>query len=220
MLFWGVGYATQDTLLKAIVAECCRRKRNFAFGLYYAGYGVGWLSAASWRAAVQNSHAALIAFSIAVQLASVRIFRLGGAAAGTFALIRRARPRFRRLMAANSGNAENVCSLFQENSMQVYRCKPIGGSNPSLSAKTFFVQPEDMGSHEFVRNCVHSVGTSAGDFGSGGHGAYYSGSTFTRPLRIASQFACNPSPGEETSPMPQGVDNRPANPLRKARTGR
>ena len=48
-----------------------------------------------------------------------------------------------------------------------HRCKPIGGSNPSLSAKTFFVQPEDMGSHEFVRNCVRSVGTSAGDFGLG-----------------------------------------------------
>jgi hypothetical protein len=35
MLLWGIGYATQDTLLKAIVAEVLPEgKRNFAFGLY------------------------------------------------------------------------------------------------------------------------------------------------------------------------------------------
>jgi hypothetical protein len=44
LLPWGVGYTTQDTLLKAIVAEVLPEgKRNFAFGLYCAGYGVGWL---------------------------------------------------------------------------------------------------------------------------------------------------------------------------------
>jgi MFS family permease len=40
----GLGYATQDTLLKALVATVLPEgQRNFAFGLYYAGYGVGWL---------------------------------------------------------------------------------------------------------------------------------------------------------------------------------
>jgi len=45
MLLWGVGYATQDTLLKAMVAGVLPEgQRNFAFGLYYAGHGVGWLN--------------------------------------------------------------------------------------------------------------------------------------------------------------------------------
>src|SRR4029453_4459600 len=44
MLLWGVGYATQDTLLKALVASVLPEgQRNLAFGLFYAGYGVGWL---------------------------------------------------------------------------------------------------------------------------------------------------------------------------------
>jgi MFS family permease len=42
MLPWGVGYATQDTLFKAIVAGLLPEgKRNLAFALFYAGYGVG-----------------------------------------------------------------------------------------------------------------------------------------------------------------------------------
>lgn len=80
MLLWGVGYATQDTLLKAIVAEVLPEgKRNSAFGLYYAGYGVGWLVGsivAGLR--YENSRATLIAFSIAIQLASVPVFVLAG----------------------------------------------------------------------------------------------------------------------------------------------
>jgi predicted MFS family arabinose efflux permease len=44
MLLWGIGYATQDTLLKAVVAGVLPEgQRNLAFGLYYAGYGIGWL---------------------------------------------------------------------------------------------------------------------------------------------------------------------------------
>ena len=44
MLLWGIGYATQDTLLKAVVAGVLPEgQRNLAFGLFYAGYGVGWL---------------------------------------------------------------------------------------------------------------------------------------------------------------------------------
>jgi predicted MFS family arabinose efflux permease len=40
----GIAYATQDTLLKAIIASVLPEgKRNFAFGLFYLGYGGGWL---------------------------------------------------------------------------------------------------------------------------------------------------------------------------------
>ncbi|WP_143278198.1 MFS transporter [Bradyrhizobium sp. UFLA03-84] len=80
MLLWGVGYATQDTLLKAIVAKLLPEgKRNFAFGLYYAGYGVGWLVGSIVTGLLyENSRAALIAFSIVIQLASVPVFILAG----------------------------------------------------------------------------------------------------------------------------------------------
>nr|WP_245473497.1 hypothetical protein [Bradyrhizobium zhanjiangense] len=50
-------------------------KRNFAFGLYYAGYGVGWLvGSIATGLLYENSRAGLITFSIAMQLASVPVF--------------------------------------------------------------------------------------------------------------------------------------------------
>jgi MFS family permease len=78
MLLWGLGYATQDTLLKAIIAEVLPEgKRNFAFGLYYAGYGIGWLGGSIVAGLLyENLRMALIVFSVAVQLASVPVFLL------------------------------------------------------------------------------------------------------------------------------------------------
>src|SRR5262249_6758342 len=44
LILWGIGYAVQDTLLKALVAGMLPEgRRNLAFGLFYAGYGCGWL---------------------------------------------------------------------------------------------------------------------------------------------------------------------------------
>ena len=44
MIVWGVAYAVQDTLLKAIVAGVLPEgRRNLAFGLFYTAYGGGWL---------------------------------------------------------------------------------------------------------------------------------------------------------------------------------
>jgi MFS family permease len=76
LLLWGVGYATQDTLFKAVIAGVLPEgKRNTAFGLFYAGYGVGWL-AGSLAAGMlyDRSRLGLVTFSIAAQLASLPLF--------------------------------------------------------------------------------------------------------------------------------------------------
>ncbi len=76
MLLWGVGYAVQDTLLKALVAEQLPEgRRNTAFGLFYAGYGVGWLiGSVAAGLLYERSRIALVIFSVAVQLASLPVF--------------------------------------------------------------------------------------------------------------------------------------------------
>jgi MFS family permease len=78
IILWGVGYATQDTLLKALVATVLPEgKRNFAFGLYYGGYGVGWLIGSVVTGLLyEQSRLALVFFAIAAQLVSVPIFVL------------------------------------------------------------------------------------------------------------------------------------------------
>lgn len=79
ILLWGIGYATQDTLLKALVATVLpERRRNFAFGLYYAGYGVGWLIGSVVTGLLYDrSLPAMVGFAVAVQLAAIPIFIAG-----------------------------------------------------------------------------------------------------------------------------------------------
>jgi hypothetical protein len=44
VVFLGIAYATQDTLLKAIIAGALPEgRRSSAFGLFSLGYGSGWL---------------------------------------------------------------------------------------------------------------------------------------------------------------------------------
>ncbi len=76
MVLWGIGYATQDTLLKALVAGVLPEgKRNLAFGLFYAGYGVGWLIGSVVMGLLYDrSRAAVVAFAIAAQLISLPLF--------------------------------------------------------------------------------------------------------------------------------------------------
>jgi MFS family permease len=76
MLLWGIGYATQDTLLKAIVAGLLPEgKRNLAFGLFYAVYGVGWLiGSVTTGLLYDHSRIAMIVFSVVAQLSSLPIF--------------------------------------------------------------------------------------------------------------------------------------------------
>jgi predicted MFS family arabinose efflux permease len=78
LLLWGIGYATQDTLFKAVIAGILPEgKRNTAFGLFYAGYGAGWLLGSLAAAALyERSRPALIVFSITAQLAALPLFIL------------------------------------------------------------------------------------------------------------------------------------------------
>src|SRR5204862_1366556 len=44
MVLWGIGFGAQDSLFKSIIAGMLPEgRRNLAFGLYYTGYGTGWL---------------------------------------------------------------------------------------------------------------------------------------------------------------------------------
>ncbi|GIJ27725.1 MFS transporter [Micromonospora qiuiae] len=76
MVLWGIGQATQDSLLAALVASVLPQgRRNLAFGLYYAGYGVGWLvGAVAAGLLYEQSRIALVLFAAGAQLASVPIF--------------------------------------------------------------------------------------------------------------------------------------------------
>ncbi len=76
MPLWGIGYATQDTLLKAIIAEVLPEgKRNLAFGLFYTGYGVGWLIGSVVTGELyDHSKLAVVIFVAAAQLVSLPIF--------------------------------------------------------------------------------------------------------------------------------------------------
>ncbi len=76
MIAWGVGYATQDTLLKAVVASALPEgKRSLAFGLFYAGYGFGWLGGSVATGLLYDrSRLALVVFAAVAQLASLPFF--------------------------------------------------------------------------------------------------------------------------------------------------
>ncbi len=81
LLLWGLGYAIQDTLLKAVVAGMLPEgRRNTAFGLFYAGYGGGWLVGSIVVGLLYTrSVTGVIAFSIAVQLLSIPLLLAPGA---------------------------------------------------------------------------------------------------------------------------------------------
>lgn len=73
MPLWGIGYATQDTLLKALIAGVLPEgRRNLAFGLFYTGYGTGWLLGSVVTGLLyEQSRLALIVFAVVAQLLSL-----------------------------------------------------------------------------------------------------------------------------------------------------
>jgi len=69
----GIGYATQDTLLKAIVAGLLPKgRRHFAFGLFYTGYGGGWLiGSIACGLLYEYSKAGLVTYAVLAQVLSI-----------------------------------------------------------------------------------------------------------------------------------------------------
>jgi MFS family permease len=78
LMLWGVGYATQDTMLKVLIASVLPEgRRNLAFGVFYLGYGAGWLVGSITTGLLYDrSRAALVVFAVVVQLASLPFFVL------------------------------------------------------------------------------------------------------------------------------------------------
>ena len=72
----GIAYATQDTLLKAVIAGVLPEgQRSTAFGLFYLGYGGGWLVGSLTTGLLYGwSLPYLVAFLMVAQLASLPIF--------------------------------------------------------------------------------------------------------------------------------------------------
>ncbi|MBS0190962.1 MAG: MFS transporter [Planctomycetes bacterium] len=84
VFLWGIGYATQDTLLKALIAGVLPAgRRGTAFGVFYLGYGGGWLAGSACMGLLyESSRPGLIAFAVLAQLLSVPFFVLGARQAG------------------------------------------------------------------------------------------------------------------------------------------
>lgn len=78
LMLWGIGYATQDTLLKVLIASVLPEgRRNLAFGLFYLGYGGGWLVGSVITGLLYDrSRLALVVFAVVAQLASLPFFML------------------------------------------------------------------------------------------------------------------------------------------------
>ncbi len=76
MILWGIGFGAQDTLLKALIAGVLPKgQRNLAFGLFYTGYGTGWLlGSVTTGFLYMRSLPFMIAFSVITQLISLPIF--------------------------------------------------------------------------------------------------------------------------------------------------
>ena len=84
ILLWGVGQVTQDMLLSSVVAsELPRDHRSLACGLYYTGYGFGWLlGSIATGLLYEQSCFSLVAFAAGMQVLSLAIFRFGAQGEG------------------------------------------------------------------------------------------------------------------------------------------
>jgi predicted MFS family arabinose efflux permease len=81
MAVWGIGMGAQNSLLKAILTDLMPiNRRSTGFGLFYTCYGIAWfLGSAAMGFLYDKWLAALIIFSIALQLAALPVFFWGKA---------------------------------------------------------------------------------------------------------------------------------------------
>lgn len=79
IVLWGIGFGAQDTLLKAIIAGLLPEgRRNLAFGLFYTGYGFGWLIGSTITGLLYDqSLVMLVLFSMLAQLVALPFFIFG-----------------------------------------------------------------------------------------------------------------------------------------------
>jgi hypothetical protein len=76
MALWGIGMGAQGSLLNALISGVIHpSKRSTAFGVFDTGFGIAWFLG-SWLMGVlyQRSIAAVIIFSIAIQLLALPVF--------------------------------------------------------------------------------------------------------------------------------------------------
>src|SRR5207249_1833411 len=73
---WGLGMGVHESIVPAAVAPMVpRQRRASAYGLFTAGYGVAWfLGSAAIGGLYTVSHGAVVAFSVAAELAAIPFF--------------------------------------------------------------------------------------------------------------------------------------------------
>jgi MFS family permease len=78
MALWGVGMGAQESIMKAAIAEMSPvNRRGAAYGIFNSGYGIFWfIGSALMGILYDKSLTALIAFSMATQLAAVPLLFL------------------------------------------------------------------------------------------------------------------------------------------------
>jgi MFS-type transporter involved in bile tolerance (Atg22 family) len=76
MVLWGIGLGAQDSILKAMLANVISKdKRSTAFGVFDTGFGVAmFLGTATMGILYTQSLAALIIFSVVLQIAALPVF--------------------------------------------------------------------------------------------------------------------------------------------------
>jgi MFS family permease len=78
LMLWGIGYATQDALLKVLIASVLPEgRRNFAFGVFYLGYGGEWLLGCLVTGLIYDrSRLAVVVFAVSCNSPRFRSFFL------------------------------------------------------------------------------------------------------------------------------------------------
>jgi MFS family permease len=78
MVLWGIGLGAQDSLLKALLSRIIEaNKRSTAFGVFDTGFGIAWfLGSATMGLLYNRSIAALVVFSVVLQLAALPVLLL------------------------------------------------------------------------------------------------------------------------------------------------